>query len=148
MALEIIDGALVEQYKNLRNYAEELLRSNPHSTMKIKSTLGETWPVFERMYVCFWASKMAFATTCRPLIGLDGCFLKGVYGGQLLAAVGKDGNNQMFPIASAIVEAETKDAWEWFVKLLVEDLDNIQPKKWSFISDQQKALFLQSTHVN
>lgn len=61
--------------------------------MIIKSTVGVASPVFERIYVCFAACKTAFATTCRPLIGLDGCFLKGVYGGQLLSAVGKDGNN-------------------------------------------------------
>ena len=52
------------------------------------------------------ACKSAFATTCRPLIGLDDCFLKGEYGGQLLSAVGKDGNNQMFPIAYVVVESE------------------------------------------
>lgn len=96
--------------------------------------------MFERMYVCFAACKRAFATTCRPLIGLDGCFLKGIYGGQLLAAVGKDGNNQMLPIAFAVVEAETRDSWAWFVELLLEDLNSIQPNKWSFISDQQKVL--------
>ena len=62
-----------------------------------------------------------------------------MYGGQLLAAVGKDGNNQMFPICFAVVEAETKDSWSWFVNLLVEDLDHVKKKKWAFISDQQKV---------
>jgi len=36
------------------------------------------------MYV-FFACKKAFVTSCRPLIGLDGCFLMGTYGGKLLA---------------------------------------------------------------
>lgn len=91
--------------------------------------------------MCFAACRMAFARHCRPLIGLDGCFLKGVYGGQLLTAVGKDGNNQMFPIAFAVVEAETRDSWEWFVSLLLDDLNTIQSRRWSFISDQQKVCF-------
>ncbi|GAU35429.1 hypothetical protein TSUD_375190 [Trifolium subterraneum] len=47
----------------------------------------------------------------RPLIGLDACFLKGDHGGQLMAAVGKDGNNQMIPIVYAVVDAETRDSW-------------------------------------
>jgi hypothetical protein len=52
---------------------------------------------------------------CRPIIGLDGCHLKGVYGGQLLSAVGRAGNDNLFPIAMAVVEAKTKDSWTWFL---------------------------------
>lgn len=138
-ALAMIEGATLEQYKHLRSYGEELRRSNPGTTVKIKTMAGAGVAVFERIYVCLAACKRAFATTCRPLIGLDGCFLKGVYGGQLLTAVGKDGNNQMYPIAYAVVEAETKDSWEWFVDLLLADLDSIESKRWCFISDQQKV---------
>jgi hypothetical protein len=68
--------------------------------------------------------------------------LKGTYGGQLLSAVGKDGNNQMMPIAFAIVEAETKESWAWFINILMEDLNSIHYRKWSFISDQQKVVLL------
>ena len=138
-ALEMIQGAIEKQYAHLRNYAEELLRSNPNSTISIKCKPGADGPVFQRMYVCFYACKKAFVQSCRPLIGLDGCFLKGRYGGQLLTAVGKDGNNQMMPIAFAIVEAETKDSWDWFLDLLLSDLNRIEYKRWSFISDQQKV---------
>jgi hypothetical protein len=138
-ALEMIQGAVEEPYAHLRNYAEELLRSNPGSSVKIKCKPGANWPVFERMYVCFYACKKAFVQSCRPLIGLDGCFLKERYAGQLLTAVGKDGNNQMMPIAFAIVEAETKESWDWFIELLLSDLNGIQYNRWSFISDQQKV---------
>jgi len=31
--------------------------------------------------------------SCRPIIGLDGYFLKGRYGGGLLTVVGQDGND-------------------------------------------------------
>ncbi|XP_078438609.1 uncharacterized protein LOC144709080 [Wolffia australiana] len=37
--------------------------------------------------------------------------------GQLLSAVGKDGNNQMFAIAWAVVEGENEDSWTWFIEL-------------------------------
>nr|GLL33706.1 cell division cycle protein 27 homolog B isoform X2 [Ipomoea trifida] len=43
--------------------------------------------------------KRGFLDGCGPIIGLDGCFLKGVMKGELLAAVGRDLNNQMYPIA-------------------------------------------------
>jgi len=48
--------------------------------------------------------------SCRPIIGLDGCFLKGEYGGELLTAVGRDKNDQMLPIAYVVVEVENKDS--------------------------------------
>ncbi|XP_057449216.1 uncharacterized protein LOC130740575 [Lotus japonicus] len=118
-SLEMLHGASVEQYSHLMQYAAELLRSNPGSTVIIKSAVGVHGPVFERIYICFQATKTAFAKHCRPLIGLDGCFLKGLYGGQLLSAVGKDGNNQMFPVAFAVVEAETKDSWT-YESILIE----------------------------
>lgn len=72
-------------------------------------------PVFEIFYICLEACKAAFVTTCRPLIRLDDCFLKGEYGGQLLTAIGKDGNNQMLPIAYVVVEAETTELWSWLL---------------------------------
>ena len=52
------------------------------------------------------ACKRGFLAGCRPLIGIDCCYLKGTTEGQLLVAVGKDGNDNIFPIAYAIVEIE------------------------------------------
>lgn len=86
MALEIIQGAVAYQFRHLRSYCEELSRSNPGRTVIIKCTAGERGPVFERLYICFEACKRAFVTTCRPLIGLDGYFLKGVYGGSVIGS--------------------------------------------------------------
>ncbi|GKF75093.1 hypothetical protein Tco_0224537, partial [Tanacetum coccineum] len=37
--------------------------------------------------------------------------------------VGRDENNYIFPVASAIVNVENKDNWSWFLELLGEDLD-------------------------
>ncbi|XP_058741784.1 uncharacterized protein LOC131614177 [Vicia villosa] len=139
-AIELIQGAGREQFIHLISYAEELLKSNPNSTVIIHCDDSTSGPVFERIYVCLEACKSAFATTCMPLIGLDACFLKGDFRGQLVSAVGKDGNNKMIPIAYAVVEAETKDSWQWFLKLLLEDLQSIQQNAYGFISDQQKGL--------
>jgi hypothetical protein len=56
------------------------------------------------------AMKKWFLEGCRLVISLDGCFLKGPYKGILLATVGRDANNNMYPIAIVIVESETKDS--------------------------------------
>jgi hypothetical protein len=66
--------------------------------------------------------------------------LKGVLKGQLLSAVGRDGNNQMYPIAWAVVEKENKDSWMWFLKLLKDDLDTSDGNGFALISDQQKVI--------
>ena len=86
-----------------------------------------------------------------PIIGLNGCFLKGYYGGQILAAIGRDPNDQMMPIAFAVVEGETKDSWSWFLELLISDLGGTRIcKTYTFISDQQKVLtnFILLIHIN
>lgn len=58
-------------------------------------------------------------------------------GGQLITAVTGDPNEENFPLAYAVVEAETKDSWTWFINLLLEVIG--QNKRWAFISDQQKV---------
>ncbi|KAH0673134.1 hypothetical protein KY284_024221 [Solanum tuberosum] len=55
-------------------------------------------------------------------IGLDGCFLKGVCKCQLLVPVARDGNNQMLPLAWAVVEKKNKHTWTMFVKCIRDDL--------------------------
>ncbi|KAM6546147.1 hypothetical protein CsatB_026883 [Cannabis sativa] len=92
------------------------------------------------MYICYGGLKQGFNEGCRPLIGLDGCYIKGVHPGQLLTVVAIDPNNQMYPFAFAVVEIENKDSWSWFVNLLKEDLKIENSLHWSFITDKQKGL--------
>jgi hypothetical protein len=65
-------------------------------------------PTSNRMYICLDACKKGVKYGCRPFISLDACHLQGENGGQLLCAIGKNGNDDMFPIAYAVVEDETK----------------------------------------
>nr|GEV30589.1 hypothetical protein [Tanacetum cinerariifolium] len=54
----------------------------------------------------------------RDLLGLDGAFMKGPFPGQVLVAIGLDSNNGIYLLAYALVEAETKSSWCWFLKCL------------------------------
>ncbi|XP_059461917.1 uncharacterized protein LOC132190910 [Corylus avellana] len=110
--------------------------------MKVDRPNPNLAPKFERLYVSLTAIKKGFLEGCRPVIGVDGCFLKGPFKGQLLSAVGRDGNYNMYPIAFAVVEAETKDSWIWFLETLVSDLGtHARHARPTFISDWQKKRY-------
>jgi len=76
---------------------------------------------------------------CRKVIALDGCFLKSPSTGELLTAIGRDGNNHIYPIAWAVVSVENKDNWTWFLELLSGDLDIELGVGVTVISDQHKV---------
>nr|KYP53674.1 hypothetical protein KK1_024248 [Cajanus cajan] len=60
--------------------------------------------------------------------------------GQLLCVIGKDANDNMFPISWEIVEIENKESWRWFLTLLIEDISGVEEMGWAFMSNQQKGL--------
>ncbi|RYR19386.1 hypothetical protein Ahy_B03g064157 isoform B [Arachis hypogaea] len=120
-ARNIVYGDAKEQYAMLRDYGETLLKTNPGSTVQIctkPQPSGEV--IFERI--------------------LDGAFLKTVFGGQILSAVGQDANHHIYVIAWAVVEVENFENWKWFLDLLHEDLGDYKTHGWNFISDMQKVI--------
>src|ERR1044072_371732 len=139
MARKAIEGCEAEQYGKLWDYAHELKRSKPGSTVLMDTTpIDGSNPQFKRIYISLDARKRGFKAGCRPLIGLDGWFVKGYYGGQLLSAVGQDANNHIYVIAYAIVDVEDKENWLWFLTNLHVDLGDYMQHNWNFISDMQK----------
>nr|GEW94210.1 hypothetical protein [Tanacetum cinerariifolium] len=88
--------------------------------------------------VCLGPLKDGFKAGKRDLLGLDGCFLSGSYPGWILTAVGVDPNNEIYPVAYAIVESENKDSWKWFLECVGDDLDLFRNSNFIFILDRQK----------
>lgn len=136
-----IYGKLDEQYHRLWDYCAAVRRTNVGSCLilMVDRPMPQVPCRFQRLYVSLAAMKNGFIAGCRPVIGVDACFLKGMYKGQLMAAVGRDANNNMYPIAMAVVEAETKDSWTWFLETLMGDLGQAGRCGWTFISDRQKV---------
>ncbi|XP_024191833.2 uncharacterized protein LOC112195847 [Rosa chinensis] len=134
------EGHYLQQYNKLASYRKELLRSNPGSTVEIKTQMDGEVRRFHRMYVCLAACKEGWIKGCRPLIGLDGCHIKGQHPGQILCAVGIDANNGIFPIAYSVVEVENTETWKWFLEYLIWDLKMENPMSYTFITDKQKGL--------
>ncbi|CAI9280217.1 unnamed protein product [Lactuca saligna] len=122
-ALDEIEGSLIEHYGKVWSYGEEIMRINLGSTVKIDvNVMPDSTTYFSKMYVCFKGVKDGWITACRRVIGAYGCFLKGICKGQLLAAMGRDVNNHIFPIAWAMVAVEIKETWKWFLDLLLLNL--------------------------
>ncbi|RYR52240.1 hypothetical protein Ahy_A06g027160 [Arachis hypogaea] len=79
-------------------------------SLKVKSVIAEVQSKFNYTvsYRKAWLAKQR----------VDGTHLYGKYKGCLLVAVSQDGNNNIVPIAFAIVEGETSDAWHFFLSNL------------------------------
>ncbi|KAG8380808.1 hypothetical protein BUALT_Bualt06G0055000 [Buddleja alternifolia] len=130
-----------KQYELLWDYCETVRAKNPGSQILLRMKEGAESPVFDKMYFSLAAMKNGFLAGCRPIIQLDGCFLKTLFGGQLLVAVGRDGNDNMVPIALAVVQVENLENWKWFLSVMLQDIGGLdQSHKWTFITDRQKGL--------
>ena len=122
-ALFLVEGTITDHYAKLWSYGEEIRRSNPGSTFKLSvNTMPDGKNYFSKVYICFAAVKDGWKAGCRRIINLDGCFLKSFSQGELLCAVGRDANNQIYPIAWGVVCVENKDTWTWFLENLRDDL--------------------------
>ncbi|XP_062118312.1 uncharacterized protein LOC133831926 [Humulus lupulus] len=110
-AMKMLEGSVKEQYAILDDYCKRLLATNPGSTVKLKTDLVNGRRTFQRY--------------CR---------------GILLAVVGIDGNNSVFPIAYCVAKKENTEIWTWFLELLKDDLGNLSPTKVTMMSDRQKGL--------
>ncbi|CAL5421078.1 unnamed protein product [Camellia sinensis] len=148
-AMEAIEGNHAEAYTKLPMYAAEVLRTNPGSLVKIererkppsKPNLPHLLSTFKRIFLSFAAIQHGFKEGCRPFIAVDGCHLKGPFGGILLAAVGLDGNNGLYPIAIGVVESECKDSWAFFLYHLNTIFGNgPQNMPLTIMSDGQKGI--------
>ncbi|XP_048138643.1 uncharacterized protein LOC115734876 isoform X2 [Rhodamnia argentea] len=144
LAFEVLMGNYKNEYAKLWDYAEELRATNPGSmvTLKVEKPNIDSKALFERMYICFAACKKGFLDGCRKVVGLDGCFLKGICKREILCAIGRNANDQMFPIAWAVVRVESGDTWSWFLGNLMWDLNinSTYGQGWVIISDKQKGL--------
>ncbi|XP_061364415.1 uncharacterized protein LOC133307877 [Gastrolobium bilobum] len=92
---------------------------------------------FHRIFWTFRQCCEAFKFA-KPVIQIDGTHLYGKYKGKLLVATAQDGNDECLPIAFAIVEGETLDAWNYFlvnIRAHVTDMSNI-----CLISDRHRSI--------
>ena len=78
---------------------------------------------------------------CKPVIGIDGTLLYGKYQGKLLVAMATDANNNVFPLAFAVVDCELGFSWRWFLQCLRDTIGDVIPDEDIYIiSDQHLGI--------
>jgi hypothetical protein len=112
-ALESRFGSYFDAYDSVVRLLHTLQCRNPGTYVQIQDLFMPEFPnvrVLHRVFFSFAVCIEAFRH-CRPVICVDGTFLTGKYKGQILTAIGQDGNNQVVPLAFAYVESENIDSW-------------------------------------
>ncbi|XP_058742263.1 uncharacterized protein LOC131614722 [Vicia villosa] len=124
-AIELVYGNWEDSYKRLPRFLYALQIYAP-GTVTILETLPAQSPdgtclqgnvIFHRLFWAFRPCVQGFAY-CKPIIQIDGTWLYGKYKGTLLMAVAQDGNNNIFPVAFALVEGEAAGGWGFFLRNL------------------------------
>ncbi|XP_012851519.1 PREDICTED: uncharacterized protein LOC105971214 [Erythranthe guttata] len=87
---EHIFGDYTTSYSYLPSYFDELGRTNPKSAYHLD--IDQATNRFRRCFFAVGACLMGFKS-CRPVLSVDGTFLKEKHRGILLVTVGKDGQN-------------------------------------------------------
>ncbi|KAI3448828.1 hypothetical protein Pfo_005493 [Paulownia fortunei] len=74
----------------------------------------------ENIEICILAFKPCIDgfQNCRKAISVDGTHLYTKYKHKLLIAVGIDANQQVLPLAFAVVDEEAFTSWRWFLHML------------------------------
>ncbi|KAK8520252.1 hypothetical protein V6N13_031286 [Hibiscus sabdariffa] len=135
IAMEQLQGSYKDAYSQLPSLCERIMETNPGSLATFTTKEDSS---FHRLFISFHASLRGFVQGCRPLFFLDSIPLKSKYQGMLLTATAADGDDGIFPVAFAVVDAETNDNWHWFLLQLKSAVSTSCPL--TFIADRQKGL--------
>ncbi|WOG82738.1 hypothetical protein DCAR_0101906 [Daucus carota subsp. sativus] len=135
IAKEQLQGSYKEAYGQLPSLCDSIMETNPGSLATFTTKDDSS---FHRLFVSFHASIYGFQHGCRPLLFLDSVTLNSKYQGTLLTATAADGNDGVFPVAFAVVDAETNDNWHWFLVQLKNALSTC--RGITFVADREKGM--------
>ena len=109
-AQEELRGKANESYRLLPGFLHMLQKTNPGTIVHMQTEDDKS---FKYLFVALDASIKGWKK-CKPIIVVDGTFLKSTYGGTLLSACTQDANGHIFPLAFSVVDSENNNSWQWF----------------------------------
>ncbi|XP_075101870.1 uncharacterized protein LOC142177294 [Nicotiana tabacum] len=111
LVLQKAMGDHVAEFNRILEYRDVLLKSNPGSTCVVKLTdTVDGKKQFNSFYIFFDAMKKGFLQVVENVYVWMNAFLR------LLIVVAKDENNQIFPVAWAVVTQEKKRHGDGFLR--------------------------------
>ncbi|XP_004306199.1 PREDICTED: uncharacterized protein LOC101293420 [Fragaria vesca subsp. vesca] len=134
-ALEIARGSPEESFAQLRAYCAMLERRNQDTITHIENDDHNHFLCF---FMAIGASIRGFRDSMRPVIAIDGTFLKRKYFGTMLMAACQDGENQIYPLAFGVVDLENDASWSWFLTKLRGAIGVVE--NLVFISDRYGSI--------
>ncbi|CAD6904631.1 unnamed protein product [Tilletia controversa] len=134
------DDELRAQVRRLPAYLKKLTTADPGTIAVLEPALAsDITRKFERCFVAPAAARAAFAT-CRPLVALDGTFLKGKIKLVLLLAATFDSNDSLIILGWGLVKVENIDNWTWFISQLLAALPALGESSTTIVSDPNSML--------
>ncbi|XP_050237328.1 uncharacterized protein LOC126687026 [Mercurialis annua] len=130
-----LQGSYSEAYNQLPWLRDKILETNPGSVVSLVTKDDQS---FRGIFIALHASIYGFQNGCRPLVLLDTLTLKTKYQSELLTATALDGNDDVFPLAYAVVDAANDDNWRWFLVQLRSAISTYQPI--TFMADRRLGL--------
>ncbi|KAL0298057.1 UNVERIFIED_CONTAM: hypothetical protein Sangu_3163300 [Sesamum angustifolium] len=106
-------------------------------------------PGVQMLHYVFWAFRPCIEgfRSCRNVISVDGTHLYTKYKHKLLVAVTLDANQQVLPLAFALVDEESLASWRWFLQMLAKHLLPNDDDRVCLISDRHSGLISAINYV-
>jgi hypothetical protein len=116
-ALTLLWGDLREAYAKVPILLHAIAHFNPSTRCVIdtcgqwlSNEIGRYYPVLKHVFWCFPQCVAGF-TQCRHIISVDDTFLTRKYKGTLMVTIGMIVENQLLPLAFALVEGKNNESW-------------------------------------
>ncbi|XP_011100188.2 uncharacterized protein LOC105178424 [Sesamum indicum] len=120
MAREMVYGTWESSVQKLPKYLGALQKYNPGTIVEWQHKARDTSTGAYVIGYVFWAFKPCIEgfQHCRNLISVDETHLYTKYKHKMLIAAAMDGNQQVLPLAFAVVDEESLLSWKWFLRQL------------------------------
>ncbi|KAH9658494.1 SWIM-type domain-containing protein [Citrus sinensis] len=134
-AVEKVRGTPEDSFKLLPLYMEMLKKKNSGTCTFLEVNNANNFKYF---FMAIGGCIHGFISSIRPVIAIDGTFLKGKFKGTLFIATALDGNNQLYPVAFGVGDSENDASWGWFLMKLKVAIGEVP--NFFFISDRHPSI--------